>query len=264
MEKRTKAILVSATIALFLLVSSSLGIEKSTLIAVFAAIIMYFGLYWVLEFEIVGLRLVFLFILPVLFVFSFVERSVYFSEILGGGNSGQGLLFLSVLLGVVSYVIILTANILNVASLKKIPLAQVAQTSLYFFTVILVFLITDVIQSFETGVFIDLIWLAGATFLAVSQLIWFVLSDMKMMFRISFVIILAVIFWYVVFSYWPISFLLLNLSVAVIFYILCGFVMHTAKKSLTRGTLIEYSILIISILFLIFLSSDWGSFGVIW
>ena len=260
MTKRVKVIILSVVLGITLLFGWGLRTESPSLAAVFVASIMYFGLYWVLEFEVVGFRLVYIFVLPVLFDFMFVQR-ILSSEIriLGGVEGGE--LIIAVLFGVLNYILILTANILNVASVRKIPLLQVAQTSSYFFTIFLSFLTFDMIQDLNLSPIMDILIVVVVFYLIIHQLLWFVIEDRNMLLHSTIAVDFLLVLIYLVMSFWPIPYFLLNIFLSGIMYVFCGYIMHSAKRSLTGGTELEYGFIMIVLLFLVMAASDWGSFG---
>jgi len=260
MAKRTKVIILSVALGVTLLLGWRLRAESPSLTAVLVASIMYFGLYWVLEFEVVGFRLVYVFILPVLFNFMFVQR-ILSSEIRIFGGVEGGELIIAVLFGILNYILILTANILNVASIRKIPLLQVAQTSSYFFSVFLSFLTFDMIQDMELSPIMDILIIGVVFYLIIHQLLWFVIENRRSLFHSTIVIDLLIVLIYLVMSFWPIPYFLLNIFLSGVMYVLCGYIMHSAKRSLTRNTELEYVFIMIVLLFLVIFTSDWGSFG---
>jgi len=261
MNKRKKVILLSALISLLLFLGKGLDVGDTTLVAVFAAAIAYFGLYWILEFEVIGLRLIFVFVVPVLFNFLFVYRVLASLTDVGGEIGNSGILIFSLLLGGLNYIVFLTANILNVASFKKIPLLQVAQTTLYFFTVLITFLLFDFVQSLGYSLWVDVIILFIAMFLLLYQQFWFVIGERRSLINVVTVLSLILIMAFVMFSFWPINIFLLNLSLAMVVYVLIGLVMHISKNSLTKSLTFEYIGLLIIVAAIITLMSDWGSFG---
>ena len=260
MTKRVRVIILSVALGITLLLGWELQAESPSLAAVLVASIMYFGLYWVLEFEVVGFRLVYVFILPVLFDFMFVQR-ILSSEIRVFGGVEGGELIVAVLFALLNYVLILTANILNVASVRKIPLLQVAQTTSYFFSVFLSFLTFDMIQDMELSPIMDILIVGVVFYLIIHQLLWFVIEDRRVLLHSTIAIDLLVVLIYLVMSFWPIPYFLLNTFLSGVVYVLCGYVMHSAKRSLARNTELEYSLIMVILLLLVMLTSDWGSFG---
>lgn len=262
MNKRSKAILLSIILGIAFLPSWRLKIENPSLAAIFVASIIYFGLYWVLEFNIIGLRLFFIFLLPVMFNFMFVQSALN----LGGRFllKIEGIeILIAIIFGVLNYIVILTANILNVSSVRKIPLLQVAQTSLYFFSVFLSFMVFDSIQRIGFSPVIGLLIVFAISFLILYQLFWFIIEDRKLLFFVvlstNFVLILV----YLVLLFWPIHPILFNILMTAIVYVLSGLVMHSVKKSLTRSMELEYAIIIFALLIAVIFTSNWNSFGAI-
>ncbi len=254
MQKRTRIGVLSVLMGVLLLLSPSFHIGNPALFAVLVASVMYFGLYWVLEFNVIGLRLIFVFLLPIIFTFLFVQR------LLSAWGSGAISFPIAVFFAILTYVLILTANILNVASVKKIPLLQVAQTSLYFFSTVTVFFAFDAIQGLEMGTILDVLIIALVGFIITYQLMWFILESRADLFNAALMIDLALVMIYFALSFFPIPYMLYNLVLATVFYILSGLFMHSAKKSLTVGIIIEYVVVIAVISTISILSLNWGSF----
>lgn len=260
MNKRSKAILLSIILGIAFLPSWRLKIENPSLAAIFVASIIYFGLYWVLEFNIIGLRLFFIFLLPIMFDFMFIQSTLSLGSRFLMNVEGVEL-FIAIIFGILNYIIILTANILNVSSVRKIPLLQVAQTSLYFFSVFLFFLVFDSIQRIELSPVIDIFLIFTLSFLILYQLFWFIIEDKKLLFFTVLSADFALILVYIVLSFWPIHPILFNILMTAVVYVLSGLVMHSIKKSLTRGTELEYAIIILVLLITVIVTSNWNSFG---
>jgi hypothetical protein len=258
MDKRLKISLLSILLGASVLLSPSLELKNTTLFAVLIASAVYFGLYWILEFNVVGLRLIFVFLLPVIFNFLFAE-SIFNSAYDLGNWDGLNLI-IALFFGFANYILILTANILNVASVKKIPLLQVAQTSLYFFTVFTCFLAFDALQSLEQSTVLDILILIVVLFVLIYQLLWFVVDSRKILFFTTLLLDLALVLTYFVLSFWPIPYLLVNLILSAVLYVLCGLVMHSAKKSLDKSTIFEYVMVLLIVIVITYYSLDWGIF----
>lgn len=254
MQKRTRIGILSVLMGVLLLLSPSFRIGNPALFAVLFASVLYFGLYWVLEFNVIGLRLIFVFLLPIIFTFLFVQRLL---SIWGGGAISFPI---AVLFSLLTYILILTANILNVASVKKIPLLQVAQTSLYFFSTVTIFFAFDAVQGLEMGTVLDLFIVALVGFLITYQLMWFIMESRRDLINAVLMIDLALMMIFFTLSFFPIPYMLYNLILAAVFYVLSGLFMHSAKKSLTRSVVIEHVVVIAVISIISILSLDWGSF----
>ena len=254
MQKRTKIGVLSLMMGVLILLGPSFGVGNSTLMGVLIASALYFGLYWILEFNVIGLRLIFVFLLPIIFSFLFVQRSLAL-----WGDRGVGFP-VAVLFSSMVYILILTANILNVSSIKKIPLLQVAQTSLYFFSTISIFLMFDAVQGLETGTILDTLIVAVAGFIIIYQLIWFIVESRSDIFYITLLINLILVLIYFTLSFFPIPYMLYNLILASVFYVITGLFMHSVKKSLSRSVFWEYVLVIVVIATITIASLDWGSF----
>lgn len=260
MTKRAKVIALSIVLGLTLLLGWGLRTESPSLVAVFAASIMYFGLYWVLEFEVIGFRLVYVFILPVLFDFLFVHQLLS-SDVKIFGQVQGGEIIIALLFGALNYILILTANILNVSSTRKIPLLQVAQTSSYFFSVFLSFLTFDMIQGLGLSPIVDILIIFLFIYVITHQLLWFIIEDKKLLLHSTIAIDLAIVALYFVMSFWPMPYFLFNILLSGVVYVLYGYVMHSVKRSLTGNTELEYAVITALLLVLVIFASDWGSFG---
>jgi len=261
MDKRQKVKILSFIMGVTLLLSHGLNLQDSSLAALFSAVVIYFGLYWVLEFNVIGLRLIFVFILPILFDFMFVQQSLGLESSLNRDISSGIFIVVAIIFSILNYVIILTANILNVASIRKIPLLQVAQTSAYFFSVFLLFLVLSFVQGLGYSIFFNLILIFIFSFIVMYQLFWFIVEGRSLLFWVTMVCAMSLALVYEILSFFPISYVLLNISISALVYVFGGLVMHSAKKSLRGTMLIEYFVTLVILLVIIFATSDWGSFG---
>lgn len=268
--KRQRIFVLSAAIVLFVFGlkvwgRSEWSVEQVVLVAAGASILSVFGLMWAFRFDISRIAYVTVIPQPALFVFGyilFLEMFFFqrFERIYEAVLFGALLIVFMVVLGIV----FLTANILNVATIKKIPLLLVAQTSSYVITLFNAFFIGFFIVSlglmpwYTVSFLFMLYWAVSFLHLAhftqdVGTAAWFAFGIGCVSACAGGVLLL-----------WPVDTLFRVLLPTVIIYIGVGIIMHDVRKALRPLINWEY-FLILAIVAIILLSrAVWGIGGHIW
>ncbi len=159
------------------------------------------------------------------------------------------------------YLILLTSNILNGSVHNDIPLSQAGKASQFIFALISTYLILiyafGSYQDFTTRIIISLPFVYYFSYSS----IWMTKNvSSEQVFIRSFVITMIMGLSLLVFSIWPIESVYAILAASVIFYILLNVALEI-RKHLNRTIWIEYGILTILILILLFTNGSWGING---
>jgi hypothetical protein len=163
--------------------------------------------------------------------------------------------------GALIYAILLTENIFNVSAERQVPLLRAARTVGYLLTLAIGFfvstlLFTQHLPSFVNGL---VMFVVGGTI--VGQALWQVAltqTDRTKLLLASLVSALAVGQLALVISFWPVAPLGAGLAIATLIYFLIGMIQHDWQENLTRRTTVEYFIVALAVLLLLFLSTSWG------
>ncbi len=235
------------------------------IVAAAAALITYVGLTWAFRFDVKMRGLLNVLPQPAIFIFGTVlflemffftrfERiyeSIVFALLL--------LLFIVVFSGV-----FLTANILNVGTIKKIPLLQVGQTLSYVITLWSIYVTTfSFIESALNMVLLILILFVLYTILGAVHLSQFELPSKQTLWY-ALGISWASVMILTVLLMWPLSSAIVALAPAVVFYIGAGILMHQARRVWSIIILSEYFLILLGLVIVLFVEASWGIGGKLW
>lgn len=138
--------------------------------------------------------------------------------------------------GLVFYVLLLSQNVFNVASIRTIPLYRVASTTVFVLTLITAYMLINVIFSLN----LFFIWNGIAVFIITFPLILQILWSLEMGGLNSFILVysttLALIMGElaIVLSFWPIAKPMSTLVIATSLYVVLGICTHILKERLTK------------------------------
>jgi hypothetical protein len=203
-----------------------------------------------------------LFFMPFMFVslMVFTLRQVFFTQF---ERIADVMIFalVAMLFSTIVYGLLLTVNVLYIASLKSIPLVQVAHSVWYILTLAVVFIFTywSILSADQPYYVLPAV--AVMYFLLILQhLSHFELSDREIVLK-SLGIMLGMASVVVVTAFWPTPVYVKAFAAAVSGYIGLGIVMHELKKVLLWRVYFEYGILLLIFLVTLIITSDWGIFG---
>lgn len=162
---------------------------------------------------------------------------------------------------VLSYLLILTSNILNGSLYNNLPLEQAGKASQFIFSLISTYLILIYAFGSYQNIIIRLV-------LSLPFIYYFTYSSLWMSERVSsqqvflrtFSITSVMFLALIVLSVWPIEGVYAILSASVIFYILLNVALESRAK-LNRAVWIEYSVLILLVVGLLLSNGTWGING---
>lgn len=267
MQLRTKAVLTTSIFLLvygvlqFIELPEQIQINQLLVKAVVVALLFFFGLYWVLGFNVKGIR--FLTILGNASVLVFIQA--LFLEVIVFQNVGrisQKTFSLGVLLlfGVALYFLILTVNILNVSFVSDIPLARAAKASNFIYTLLsayfafLLILKSGVVLPIQIAIFVFII------FFLTFNTFWFKRESRKQHFWETVAVVVCMIALYSILLLWPLSVEISAMIFTVVYYVLLGL---GIEERATTSTLmrVEYLAVLILALFLLLKLANWGING---
>jgi hypothetical protein len=268
--KRQRIFVLSAAIVLLVFGLKIWGrtewsVEQVVLVAAGAAVLSAFGLTWAFRFDITRRGYLTVIPQPALFVFGYVlflEMFFFqrFERIYEALLFGALLVVFMMVLGIV----FLTANILNVATIKNIPLLQVAQTTSYVITLFNAFFIGFFIVSlglmpwYTILLLFVLYWAVSFLHLAhftpdIRTTSWFSLGIACVAACAGGVLLL-----------WPVDTLFRVLLPTVIIYIGVGIIMHDVRKALRPLINWEYFIILAIVAIILISRAVWGISGYLW
>jgi len=253
--KRAKFILVAAFLSLGLLVIQFVSFSfRYQAIAGFT-LLTYILSAWVLYEEMIGIHWIMCLILPctymagvALFYFLLPEKMILRFLILLGFSVGM-------------YAILLTENILSIASAKTIQLLRAGQAVGFLMTLIAAFFIFDTIFSFKFSPWNNGLLIMITSFPLYLQSVWTIkLSKVFEKDLIIYSVVLAFISGELgmAISFWPLSILIASLFLVAFFYVSMGLLQHKFSGKLFENTYKEYLQIAIVVLAITYIMAGWG------
>ena len=267
MRLKTKAGILTTTIifVFFILQIIDFGewfrfnedITKSFIISA----LLYFGLYWVLGFKIRGIR--FLTILGhsayIIFIQSLFIELVIFQDV--ARISEKTFSFLILLIwGLSIYFLFLTANILNVSYISRIPLAQAAKASNFLYNLFSAYFSFLLILRLGIPEVYKLLLFLAVIFILTLNMFWFKKESRTQLFGETFAVVLFMMMLFVIMIMWPIPVELAALLYIVVFYILVSLGLEE-RETTSFIMRVEYILLLLVSIFLLLKLSVWGING---
>lgn len=225
------------------------------------SILMYVGSFWVLNYRVKGERFFTVLLFPSLAIFILL---LYIELIINSifGTVGRFVteVFASILVMTVSYVLILTTNILNIGYLEKIPLTQAGRAAHYVLTLISTYLFFSIIFSNSLPAIIKFIAVGVISYLFTSMALWTIDLRFNQRLLSSLGITLMMVLASFVLLIWPIGSEYLSLILSLFYYMSLGMALEV-REVLNKRIWIEYSFLYIVIVTILLLISNWGING---
>lgn len=235
------------------------------MLAIFLSTISFLLTMWVLFFKVSGKRLLTISAYPGI---ALVPLVILSSSLMLTINSPLNKTIfaagVSVLLVFVSYLLVLTANILNGAKVHgSLPLEQAAKASQFIVGLISTYLV--LIYAFSSS--LNLLLKIGMVLVFVFYFTYAALSSIKELNEYNiilrtFSVVLTMLIAMLAISVWPIDSIYTILVVAIIYYIIFNVALEIRSK-VGRALWIEYGILIGLITLLLITNSVWGINGTI-
>lgn len=157
-----------------------------------------------------------------------------------------------------SYLLILTANILNGSLQISLPLEQAAKASQFVFSLISSYLMMIFILGANLNIVLRIVYLLPFIFYFSYSGIWFLkglAKDQVLIKATTITLIMGVTV--IVLSIWPVPNVYSILATAIVYYVLLNIGLENRAK-LGKNFWIEYSILFGLILILLFTNAIWG------
>jgi hypothetical protein len=170
-------------------------------------------------------------------------------------------LAMSAAFGVLSYVILLTNNILHGSIKSQLPLEQAAKAVQFIFSLISTYLIMIFVLGADIDIVRRLAFILPFIFYYTYSSVWFLRHLRKKdVVNKSVLITLLVGLSIVVVAVWPIDSVYSILFSAVVYYILLNVALENRKK-IPYGYWVEYLVLISLSIFILFTTAFWGING---
>lgn len=230
LQKRHKIILVSIILSLGLISTQLVPFYLTNRFIAGLTFLTFFLTIWALWEGLTPLKAIILTILPVLFTLGVAIIYFYVLPVRWLTRIPVTLFF-----GLIFYILLLSQNIFNIASIRTIPLYRAASTTVFILTITTAFILFIVLFSFNmifvwNGLFVFLI-----TFSLVLPVIWSLEMEGINNLIIVYSIVLSLIIGEltIAISFWPILKPINSLVLVTGLYIILGISVQTLKGRLT-------------------------------
>ena len=162
--------------------------------------------------------------------------------------------------GVSFYLLLLSQNVFNVASIRTIPLYRAASTASFLFTLITAFFLFNVVYAFNLLFIFNGLFVLLISFPLILQILWAIEMEDSLSLSVivqSFILSLILGELGIVFSFWPMAPTVWSLSLASAVYILVGIKTASLRNRLSRRVVWEYLGLGGVILFASLITTSW-------
>lgn len=165
----------------------------------------------------------------------------------------------AIIFSVLFYLILLSQNVFNVASLRTIPLYRAASTTSLIFTMFTAILTFSVIYTLRLEFYLNSLFVAVLSFILSISILWNVemgrIKDKIIIY--CFAVSLLVGELALALSFWPILPLLWSVSLSIYLYCLLGLLHHYLKDRLTGRLIWEYGTIGFLVLFFLIIVTSW-------
>lgn len=234
------------------------------IITVLISILTFVLTQWILFFRLKAASLFTIGLYPAvsLIPFTLLATSLYFS-INTPFNQVIFVLGVSIGVSILSYLIFLTTNILNISLRQQIPLEQAARASQFIISLLSSYIVFIYALSSNFGLGIKFIIITPFIFYFTYSGIWILknISNKQVLLRTVVITLLMVVSMIIVLI-WPLNIIYSILTAAVIYYILLNVALDY-RTNLNLNYWIEYIVLIALVSVLLITTANWGINGTI-
>jgi hypothetical protein len=216
---------------------------------------------WVLHFKVSGERFVTILLFPAICVFA---QTLLWEILISGIFSNYGLVGLIVLSAgsfwVITYITLLTVNVLNVSYLREIPLGQAGRAAQFMLTLIIAYISFFLVFSNDIYLVFKEAFILFQTFLLVYIALWTIKMSKKQRIVAAMDISILIAFLAFILSLWPINSTYIALVLILVFYICLGIALEI-REIIDRWIWVEYFSIFALIFISLFLMAEWGING---
>lgn len=240
LTKRQKIIISTILVFLgFLFTTQGSNILYRYQYAIVLVMMSYLLSVWALSEGMTKLKAVILLILPTLYIFSITSFYFLFREIRWLTRIPAG-----IFLGASFYLLLLTQNVFNIASIRNIPLYRAATSSSFIFTILTSLLLYSVIFALNLPFYWNGLAMAFLSFILLLQMFWTI--DMNQI--SSQILIYAMVIGLLIgevalaLSFWPAQPFVKALIMSPFLYSMGGISNEQLRNKISRGVVVEYLI----------------------
>jgi len=255
LNKRQKIIIASVLLTFGLLSTQLVDFNLRFKFLAGLALLAYFVSLWALWEGISLLKAIVLLILPTLFTLGLA--SFYFLLPVRWLTR----LPVAFLFGLSFYLLLLSQNVFNVASIRTIPLYRAASTAAFLFTLITAFFLFNVIHAFHLLFIWNFLLVFIVSFILILQIFWSIEMKEKLDTTIlvqSFILSLCLGEISLALSFWPMVTTMWSLTIASSMYVFAGLSIHILRDRISRRVVWEYLTIGTFVFLVAFLTTSWG------
>lgn len=253
-NKRRKIVITSIVLTIGLLSTQVINFNlRFQSIAVLAVLTYIFSL-WSLWEGINKVKALVLMILPV--AFTLAVSSFYFLLPIRWLTRLPVALFY----GLLFYLLLLSQNVFNVASIRTIPLYRAASTAVFLFTLLSAFFIFNVLYSLNLLFVLNGIIVGVISFLLILQVLWSIEMQERIHTAIiiqSFVLSVGLCELALIFSFWPVQSTIWALLMSSALYIVVGLSTQVLRERVNKRMIWEYLGIGMAVLVVVFFITSW-------
>jgi hypothetical protein len=172
------------------------------------------------------------------------------------------LLFASLILGAVTYVLTANINILNLASIRNIPLGQAGRAAHYVLTLVFSYFGLVLLVSWNIKFFIKPVALFVLIFTFTFVALWTISLSYAHRFISSLGIALIITFAYLVLALWPLESFYYAFFVVLLYYMVLGVALEI-REIINKWLWYEYAIIFLVMLLVLLATARWGVNGTV-
>ena len=255
LDKRQRFTIQTLILTAGLLTTQLIWEDYRFVMVLILSILSYVLTIWSLSEDVKGIEWGLLFILPVFFTASV---SLFYFLLPGRWITR---LMITVVFSVGTYAILLVENIYNVAVARSIQLLRAAHSVGLLVTLVVIFLVTNIIYSLRLPFWQNMIIVVVSGFVLALQSLWSIKLETKI--STEFVI-LSILVGIVLgelagtLSFWPVENSTYSLLISASYYTIAGVIQQHLLGRLFNNIIREYIIVFIFCLVLTYLSAQWG------
>lgn len=249
--KRQKIIISSIILTIgFLITTQSSNLLYRSQLAIALVLISYLLSLWSLSEGMTKLKAVILLILPTMYCLSLTSFYFLFREI-----RWLTRLPVAVVFGFSFYVLLLTQNVFNIASIRNIPLYRAATSSSFIFTILTILLSISVVYAFNLPFYWNGVVIGFLNFILLLQMFWTLEMEKITSQIVVYALVLGIIIGEgaIAFSFWNVSPVLRTLLISPLVYSVVGIANEQLRNKINRGVVIEYLVAGVGLFFIIFI-----------
>jgi hypothetical protein len=270
MSTRVRALIVTTLAALVAVVllgwhasneESSLDFLSGLIGGTLISFILFLGTLWVLFFKKKGPSFFTVALFPAIVIlpYTILAESVV-SSLFTGLRQLPIIVIAAAVFWLLTYLLLLTANVLNGAVLFNIPLGQAGKASQFIFSLVSTYLWAAYLFSASSPLWIRVVAISLSVFYFPYSALWVAGVDARELWQAALLVGLLIIVLVVVLSIWPVTSVYATLSIVVVFYTVLNVALEM-RENLSAMVWFEHAFLILLVLVILFTNASWGMNG---